>query len=132
MTQLRTGFVSKSRLAASSEVDARRAWLTLLTTLRDHVGRTLSGVPIDKFEAMALANLTVRHKSRFPVAQASALNIAEAILHLARGFVAAGTPDARQAVARILDPALAHLDRVLIDDGHAMAARSRLRAGDTD
>lgn len=128
----RTRFVSRSRAVAAVEIDGRRAWLGLLALARDHAGRALRGEPIDAFEAGELRRALLRLKAPFPIRHVSAVELAAATLALARGFVAAGLPDDRAALARALSEAAAHLESQLVAQGHALAQQSRRWAGDTD
>jgi hypothetical protein len=128
----RTRFAGRSRPAAAIEGDGRRAWLTLLDLLRDHARRVLAGDAIDAFEAGGLQREVERMRAPFPLRHASAVWTATALLGLARAFVAAGLPEDRAALARLVGAVAAYLDQQLVAQGHALAQASRRRAGDPD
>lgn len=125
----RNRFVSVSRDRGQAEAGDRRAWLLLLGKLREISTAVLTEQPVDRLEAASVAGLVIQMKAPFPLRYPSAGNAAEALLTLARGFVAAGWP---RAMAGFVAAGVDCLDAMLVEDGHRLAQASRRMIGERD
>lgn len=129
----RTAFAAPSRRGfALSAAEGRRQWLEFLTVAQLQADRAARGFARQPDEMVALARLVRRLSTPFPVRQMTAVLVSAAATMAAAALSEAVTLDDREAVAAVLLPAVAFLERVVAEDNRSRAELSRRIAGDSD
>lgn len=115
----------RARPAPPTPAEAARAWRHLIDLATVNGSTASRGEALDRAVAADFARLAISTaKTPFPLRHHTATVAAETLTRVARGFVTAGTPADREALADLMIEAARCLDRLLINDAARVAYRA--------